>query len=610
MNFFPESGYDVALRIIAGYGLPIKERNAQGEPASSSQSRNLMSSSSQEFQLLPRFTTPNGPSLVPNSTLNSNNRFDQSSASSVVSRNHSFVQTHSTSPLTFGSDIPSIFAGPQPRIHTSNGRLENHASSASGYGPYEARLEPTRHPQYALTKPTHSVRVGEVAIESARPCTAPVSLNSLSTGTLSQLLPPKRELPFVKLAHKPAPQDVCQSTIFADVSGRDQSNGGGKEMVNENAQSENKKLTPKKKAVPNGKATPRKRTTARKMATPTRTPTPCWAATSNRKVTPRKKAAPTKRATPKKKAAPKPKGPAKSRNLSTAANRKEIALDIAQSTFPERPLDLNATPSTDRLVKPNRLVDKPPGTPYNRLVGLDLVELHHPNSGRSHDTISQHFSNLEGLSTRTKPSDSPMINTEWVNKVNEFLRMHNGLFDQVIELTNKQTEISDKISELIDKHAELLDQVKEVTHKHTGALRRITKITNDHNELFDQVNELNSKHTKLFNHVNEITYEHNEEHNELFDKLNQLMKADQGGKAFPLSLSSGNDCPPVTNATLTKPWKRRMAAEYGITPGNRVSKKRYIERLMPPPPLGFGAALSPVPGWDERRRRFVAEFGL
>ncbi|KAI4101752.1 MAG: hypothetical protein L6R37_004779 [Teloschistes peruensis] len=173
MNFRPESGFDTAARIIRALGLPINDKSV---PAQASQGRRASSSSS---QIPPRYTTIAEESQMKNEYTQGSNAsyraglpdlgfiptFNQPYAGSAGYRNRLDVGpgAHFDS-LESPSRSPSLAAsvGLLPSPH-----LSDRAMTSYGY------------PVPSLDPPAKA---------ADRPSTAPL--------TLTQLMPPRRELPF------------------------------------------------------------------------------------------------------------------------------------------------------------------------------------------------------------------------------------------------------------------------------------------------------------------------------------------------------------------------------------------------------------------------------
>ena len=202
MNFFPESGYDVALNALAGLGLPIRDKSVQAQP---SQFVNIASSSSQDVQQhLPQTASSASAPIIAHlypQTYGQVQRVPTNSSSSATPAFEGIrpVSSSSTSTLVSGPMLLGIEH--QHRIHTSDGRLENHR-------PYEDRYGVNQMSSDTANDLQHSVGISgsQVSFEpndtNTRPWTAPTSVINTPADTLSQMLPHKRELPFARPAPK------------------------------------------------------------------------------------------------------------------------------------------------------------------------------------------------------------------------------------------------------------------------------------------------------------------------------------------------------------------------------------------------------------------------
>ena len=109
------------------------------------------------------------------------------------------------------SSFSRLYPPLEDRIRTSDGRLEPTAISAQGIPQTTADITPVDH---AEGSDIGSVRrtlfqAGEGC--SQRPATSPMPLTSLTLDSLSQMLPPKRELPFLKPASRRPQESFLES---------------------------------------------------------------------------------------------------------------------------------------------------------------------------------------------------------------------------------------------------------------------------------------------------------------------------------------------------------------------------------------------------------------
>ena len=229
MNFFPESGYDVALNALAGLGLPIRDKAVL---AQSSQYVNVASSSSQNIPQDLSQTVP--PASAPTTTGSYSQTYSQvqqapmNSYSSTTPAFEGFrpVSSSSTSTMVPG---PMLFGiEHQPRIHTSDGRLENYRPYEDKHGVNKTSLNTTNDLQQSAGVSGLQVSF-QTNDTNTRPWTAPTSTINTPADTLSQMLPPKRELPFAR----PAPNAIQLKVPSEEVSTNPlkSKKGTGKEKV-------------------------------------------------------------------------------------------------------------------------------------------------------------------------------------------------------------------------------------------------------------------------------------------------------------------------------------------------------------------------------------------
>ena len=675
MRFLPECGYETALRILASYDLPIRERSAQNAAPLLLHARNPLSSSTQEFHHLPRTSTPFGVSIVQSPALYSTSQFEQRSSSPTVSRNHSVAQSYLTSLSMVSSDPSSVSAdsrsrihtsdgrlekdvppaneyGPyedhlartrhlqcnpispshpaildrmntetarpftaplEPRIYTSNDRMESRTTPASGYGPYKAHLEPTRHPQYNPIKQAHPAGRDRMDPETARLDNPPVPPTSISTETLSRLLPPKRDLPFPTLAPNLVCQDKSATIVPPDVPESAKLNG------RENTPPP-KNLLPRKKAPEKKEVVP-KTTSGPKLST-----------------TPKKRAAPKKKATPKKRAPPRKKWTPRKGALTTSkmdiSNAKKAAVDASESTASTKPLNVATTCRTASLIESNPL----PADGYaTRTVSLDVWI----------DKVNKFMEEGNGrLGHERLASESPLITAEWVSQVNQLIEkacleqgktvseplpMTADWINQVNEfMQSRHLEQAKKASETPPLTAEWIDDVNQFIENERLEQAKLRSETphmtaewiSHVNEFIDQgkghfenveiwsrsplitadwvnrVDDLIKRHTELSDHFNhlsdQVSYLRTENH-ELVEFISNFARQQSTCRTLslgccnhPRSTTSRLRTPKVQHiAQVKRPSKRELGPEYGLTPAERPSKRGRIPRRS----LGSGYGL-------------------
>ena len=111
------------------------------------------------------------------------------------------------------SDTPTVLAS-CPRVQSSAGRLEKMPDFDRASRPYQLQPEPTRHPQFATIRQVGQEPLNVEQPWLLRPSSAPVALSNMSIDMLSQILPPKRDLPFAVVpAKRPRPEADSSSTV-------------------------------------------------------------------------------------------------------------------------------------------------------------------------------------------------------------------------------------------------------------------------------------------------------------------------------------------------------------------------------------------------------------
>ncbi|KAL9576747.1 MAG: hypothetical protein Q9212_006849 [Teloschistes hypoglaucus] len=173
MNFRPESGFDTAVRILRALGLPINDKSV---PAQASQGRRTSSSSS---QILPRYATIAEETQLKNEYTRGSNasyRAGLPDLGFIPAFNKPYPSSggyHNGSPNEPGAYFDSLESPSRsPSLAASAGlfpssHLSDRAMTSYGY------------PASSLDPPAKA---------ADRPSTAPL--------TLTQLMPPRRELPF------------------------------------------------------------------------------------------------------------------------------------------------------------------------------------------------------------------------------------------------------------------------------------------------------------------------------------------------------------------------------------------------------------------------------
>ncbi|MCJ1382374.1 hypothetical protein MMC17_005487 [Xylographa soralifera] len=200
LNFAAESGYEHAVKTLLATTLPIRDQNVQigssvlsqttaGSHRSETQDRNVSKPLT--------FTT-----IIENPEAKTNTDCNLPSSPST---GPSTTDDHGNTPTTLAS---------YPRVQSSAGRLEKKSESDRTLRPYQLHSEPTRHPQFSVICPVNQESLNAGEPEPLRPSSAPVVLANLSIDMLSQILPPKRDLPFAVVpAKRTRPEADSSSTI-------------------------------------------------------------------------------------------------------------------------------------------------------------------------------------------------------------------------------------------------------------------------------------------------------------------------------------------------------------------------------------------------------------
>ena len=100
------------------------------------------------------------------------------------------------------------------RVQSSENPFGNRLSSGHGFRPYQIQSEPTRHPQYSTVRAVVRAPLGVEKADLCSPSSASITLSKMSIETLSQILPPKRDLPFqVQPTKRPRLEALGSSTL-------------------------------------------------------------------------------------------------------------------------------------------------------------------------------------------------------------------------------------------------------------------------------------------------------------------------------------------------------------------------------------------------------------
>ena len=203
MKFRPEVGYEITLNMLYNLGLPIRDKNMEQASVQAAKSR----SSCQQSEQVPTSRPTTYSSIISSSHgyhLEKPSQFNQELGVADSSQIPSSVPITLQSASTTG--MPNLVARDPTsdlRTHNSDGHLE----------PTDTALNDNNR---TLIRPEHGdpeqgndmITVRRSLFQptpdgSQRPASSPVPLTSLSLDSLSQLLPPKRQLPFPKPKAKP-----------------------------------------------------------------------------------------------------------------------------------------------------------------------------------------------------------------------------------------------------------------------------------------------------------------------------------------------------------------------------------------------------------------------
>ncbi|KAL8651903.1 MAG: hypothetical protein Q9226_004492 [Calogaya cf. arnoldii] len=189
MNFRPESGYDTAVNVLRAIGVPISDKNMSPPASQGSLTRPVSQWSGQQVTQYPVYK--DGLQMMPGTSLGSNHprqylpsdlgaipSFDRASNGLASSSQHipsdQFNSRHSPTRTLPGS------TGLPPGLNLDERATTSYAR------PFPSSITRSESPE--------------------RPATAPL--------TLTQLMPPRRELPFAK---QPASQEIPSETVVEET---------------------------------------------------------------------------------------------------------------------------------------------------------------------------------------------------------------------------------------------------------------------------------------------------------------------------------------------------------------------------------------------------------
>ncbi|MCJ1392902.1 hypothetical protein MMC18_005774 [Xylographa bjoerkii] len=188
LNFAADSGYEHTVKTLLAATLPIRDKNVQIEASMLSQLTVGSHRSAYQAPCLSRALT------VAAAELPSNHKMRPPT-----------IDDHGATPIISAS---------YPRVQSSAGRLEispryDHTSRS-----YQIQLESNQHSQFSAIHQVNQASINVEEQEFPRPSSTSVALADMSVDMLSQILPPKRDLPFaVAPAKRPRPVANRSSTV-------------------------------------------------------------------------------------------------------------------------------------------------------------------------------------------------------------------------------------------------------------------------------------------------------------------------------------------------------------------------------------------------------------
>ena len=219
MHFSPDGGFDAAVELLSRYNLPIREQISRDESSQHVQEpifqrpttvpTNVpVSERLSQSDVLQHYYKPNERNttfLQQSRTPSFNAGTNQLRTDFLRSQSQRLFPAEQISLYGEASSQVADLPHPHFRCHTSDGQLE-HRPLLHPFNPVQ---EPTRHPRFIPLSEDTEVRrtlFSEPEEYGRRPATAPIPMGT-SIETLTQILPPKRALPFLKPGPtKPAPE--------------------------------------------------------------------------------------------------------------------------------------------------------------------------------------------------------------------------------------------------------------------------------------------------------------------------------------------------------------------------------------------------------------------
>ena len=227
MNFAPETGYDIALELFIGLGLPIRDRSVNmGDPSTQQDAAVVQHQQLQEVGIQQRHPLSTEYLSVSAELRSASHNsgpptFARNERPMALCGPEDYRLTRSTFPYgrarLFETEqsrldpsskleshlnprkpdrfVPTLMPSPAflPRVHTSDGRLENPSYTYQPTLNSEISLPAPRISAHYSNDPTCRTLFERESIETRRPATAPTFAIDDS---ISDLLPPRRILPF------------------------------------------------------------------------------------------------------------------------------------------------------------------------------------------------------------------------------------------------------------------------------------------------------------------------------------------------------------------------------------------------------------------------------
>ena len=249
MNFSPETGYDIALELFIGLGLPIRDRSANmGDPSTQQDAAVVQHQQLQEVGIQQRHQLSTDHSSLSTELRSASQysgppTFAKNAQPMVLSGPEDYRMTQSIVPYgsarLFDTEqsrldpsstleshlnprkpvrfVPYLMPSPAflPRVHTSDGRLESPSYTYQPTSNSEMIHPAHRTPPYYSNDPTCRTLFERESVDTRRPATAPTIAKEDS---ISDLLPPRRILPFPQLPAKKSELGVPPQVEMTSVT--------------------------------------------------------------------------------------------------------------------------------------------------------------------------------------------------------------------------------------------------------------------------------------------------------------------------------------------------------------------------------------------------------